>query len=232
MSEIVLANQNLPDTLEDLAKFVIVCREKANAIRAEIRVIEKLELAQEIRDQKREEMMLLGDVLLDAEVRLGELFSQLPTNQGKRTDIAHSNSGVTKFEKLKDLGFSKMQASRLETLADNKNIVELVKAKARENGEFPTRARVLDLAAYKKRKAEEYEQFLDDRVAVYKEYSKMMEAINRFKITDYRMEALRDNFDGTITAEHELGYIGRAKDKLATLEMEIRKPKKRKFLIN
>ena len=54
---------------------------------AEIRAIEKVKLAEEVRNQKRQEAQMLSEVLLDSEVKLGQLFDKIPTNQGKRTDI-------------------------------------------------------------------------------------------------------------------------------------------------
>jgi hypothetical protein len=157
MNEIILQTANLPDNVQDLSRFVLFERERYTAVRAEIRAIEKLKLAEKICNQKRKEAQMLAEILLDAEVRLGELFKQIPKNQGKRTDIEHSNSDVTMSEKpkeeiLNNLGFSKMQANRLETLANNQKLVEYVKAEARENGEYPTRARVLELAGFEIKK--------------------------------------------------------------------------------
>lgn len=43
---------NLPDTVEDLNSFILVNREKLVIVNAEIRAIEKLGLANEIRNQK------------------------------------------------------------------------------------------------------------------------------------------------------------------------------------
>lgn len=85
--EIVVQNQNLPNTIEDLAKFVLVGREKLVSVRAEIRAIDKLELAEEVREQKREEAQMLAEALIDAEVRIGDLLKEIPKAQGKRTDI-------------------------------------------------------------------------------------------------------------------------------------------------
>ena len=53
--ELQTTKQNLPANIEDLSKFVLVGREKLVAVKAEIRAIEKVELAQEVRDQKRDE---------------------------------------------------------------------------------------------------------------------------------------------------------------------------------
>lgn len=75
---IVIQNNQLPDKIEDLAKFVLVGREKLTSVRAEIRAISKLELAEEVREQKREEAQMLAEALLDAEVRIGDLLKQIP----------------------------------------------------------------------------------------------------------------------------------------------------------
>jgi hypothetical protein len=78
----------------------------------------------------RDEAQQLAGALLDAEVRLGQLFQAMPTNQGARTDKEPSNNGVTKYEIIRDLGFDepKMTASRFEALASHVDIVERVKA--------------------------------------------------------------------------------------------------------
>ena len=72
----------LPTVIEDLAKFVLVGREKLVSIRAEIRAIDKLQLAEAVREQKRDEARMLSEALLDAEVRIGELFKQIPKASG------------------------------------------------------------------------------------------------------------------------------------------------------
>lgn len=84
---IVIQNSNLPDKIEDLAKFVLVGREKLTAVRANIRAIDKLQLAEDVREQKKEEAQMLAEALLDAEVRIGDLLKQIPKAQGKRNDI-------------------------------------------------------------------------------------------------------------------------------------------------
>ena len=56
MGELIVSGENkLPASLDDLSKFVLVGREKLVAVRAEIRAIEKVGLAQEVRKQKLSE---------------------------------------------------------------------------------------------------------------------------------------------------------------------------------
>lgn len=193
MPNITAYQENLPDNLKDLSAFVLVGREKLTAVRAEIRAIEKLELAEEVRQQKREEARMLGEALLDAEVRIGELTKRIPKGAGGDRKSFKSNSSVTfesasnssvtdppqtKEEILADMGFGKMQVSRYETLADNKDLVEQVKAEARETGEIPTRGKVLDLVKARKerqqpQKITEYSyEDIDKRANIAKHYLK------------------------------------------------------------
>ena len=166
MNEIILYTSNLPDTMQDLSRFVFFGREKYNAVRAEIRAIEKLKVAEEVLAQKREEASMLMETVLDAEVRLGELFRAIPKAANQYKSAADSDvDSKTKKQVVENLGFSQKQAERLETLSENADLVEYVKAEARENGEFPTRSRVLELATgfkiLKKKEndnAEDYEE--------------------------------------------------------------------------
>ena len=97
-NKLAVTPPSLPTLPEDLAKFILVGREKLMSVRAEIKAINKLQLAQEVRDQKRDEARMLAEALLDAEVRLGELFKQMPKAQGVRTDIEHRCTGASMFE--------------------------------------------------------------------------------------------------------------------------------------
>ena len=87
MNNLIIQQSNLPDTIEELSKFVLVGREKLTAVRAEIRAINKLQLAEDVREQKKEEAQMLAEALLDAEVRIGDLLKTIPKAQGIRTDI-------------------------------------------------------------------------------------------------------------------------------------------------
>lgn len=179
---IIIQNQQLPDKIEDLAKFVLVGREKLTSVRAEIRAINKLELAEEVREQKREEAQMLAEALIDAEVRIGDLLKTIPkaTRGNQYTGKMVSDSGVDnqkpKKQVIEELGFNQKQAERFETMASNKDIVEQVKAEARENEDIPTRTRVLQLVK-EKTKEEQDNELLKEQ---FKE-------IERIKGTEIRM---------------------------------------------
>ena len=202
------------------------------SVRAEIRAINKLKLAEDVHKQKQEEAAMLAEALLDAEVRLGELLKQIPKKQGKRTDLQPPDTTVgkleTKTEVIEDIGFSEKQAERMETLADNQDLVEFVKEEARKNDDIPTRTRVLELAAGKKKKGnDDYGGYLNLHIKVCKEFDKIIELINKFEVNDYRMDALFENFDGATKVNDTIKYIEGAREKLLTIITELRKAEKR-----
>lgn len=180
--ELQTTQSNLPTNIEDLSKFVLVGREKLVAVKAEIRAIEKVELAQEVRDQKRDEARMLSEALLDAEMKLGEMLKKIPKGQGKRTDlqprvISDPKLKKTKSEMIEELGFEKKQAQRFEILADNPDLVERVKAEARENDDLPTRTQVINLAKEKARRAAEENRQIDKDSIIHNKYKQICNAI-------------------------------------------------------
>lgn len=169
MQELAQYQNNLPTTIEDLSKFVLVGREKICSVRAEIRAIDKLQLAEEVYEQKKEEVNLLARVVLDAEARLGELMKEIPKAKGG--DQYHKStidSGVAsamqkpKSEIIKDLGFHPKQAERFEALADNKKAVEIAKFQASEKRKPVTREKALKAARFMKQLPEEQRQEIED----------------------------------------------------------------------
>ena len=161
---------DLPARIEDLAKFVLFGREKLKSVRAEIGAIDRLTLAKDVREQKLAEAQMLSGALLDAERKIGEFTLKLPTNVGvgrwnkeqerqaeqkeKEAEEHQHHTGVKlikdKTERIKELGFNRMQVHRFEVLAKNPEVVEQVKREARENDDIPTRSRVLQLVKEKR----------------------------------------------------------------------------------
>lgn len=142
LNELQTYNYNLPTTIEDLSKFVLIGREQLNAVRAAIRAIDKVGLATEVREQKLQEAQDLADAVLDAEVRIGELTAELP--KAKSNQYVQIRNGAKKQTKLDDIGITKDQASRFEQLAKHPEAVEQAKTEAREKGEVVTRSAALN----------------------------------------------------------------------------------------
>ena len=163
MNELTVANNNLPSNIEDLSKFVLVGREQLVAVRAAIRAIDKVGVAQEVRKQKLKEGQEIGEAVLDAEVRIGELMREVPKAQGKRTDKQPlpTDGQKLKTEVFESMGFTHSQVQRFETLAAHPEIVAQAKAEAKENDDIVTRSLVLSMVKAQK-KADEIEQARTD----------------------------------------------------------------------
>jgi len=138
---------NLPSNINELAKFVLIGREKLTSVRAYIRAIDKLGLAKEVREQKREEANMLAGALLDAEARMGELLKPLTAKHQ-----ATSGAGRSSLPE----GITHKQSHIFQTLAENKDIIEQVKADAEDADDLPTRTEVL-------RRVKEKDRIVRDR---------------------------------------------------------------------
>ena len=170
MNEVTINSTNLPTTIEDLSKFVLIGREKLVAVRAEIRAIDKVGLAEEVRKQKLQEAQAISEAVLDAEVKIGELMRAVPkataynnksgvakTQIDSAVDLGSNNKIESKTDIIKQAGFTPKQVERFQTLAANPDIVEQAKAEARENDDVVSRSLVLNMVKSKK-KEEQLEQ--------------------------------------------------------------------------
>lgn len=144
----------LPAEPEELIKFVLFAQEKIKSLKAEIRAIEKLELAQEVYTQKMEEQDRLLELILAASQKVGEFTKGLATAKGKRNDVRPPPSSGPKFdsskadretktETIQKLGLSTSQVYRFEKLAEHPDIVETVIADSRAGKTTATQKEVL-----------------------------------------------------------------------------------------
>lgn len=148
MNELSTQSIQLPDNVEDLAKFTLIGREKLNAVRAEIRAIEKVGLAKEVHEQKLQEAQEIAEAVLDAEAKIGELTSKMETAKGFASTIKDSGvPNVTKQKQLEQIGITEKQKQRFETLARHPETVERAKEDARAEGRIVTRQDVLNRIA-------------------------------------------------------------------------------------
>lgn len=172
MNEITTVNNSLPTTIEDLSKFVLIGREKLVAVRAEIRAIQKVGLAQEVREQKLAEAQEIAEAVLDAEVRIGELMAQVPT-QSKYNASKRQDNGVqsfhTKTSVIEQAGFTPKQVQRFETLAKHPEIVAQAKAEARENDDVVSRSLALTMIRNQEKAEQRAEKMtaLKEKAAVF-----------------------------------------------------------------
>lgn len=131
-NELVVINSQVPANLEDLSKFILIGKEKLISVKAEIRAMKSLKIAEEVYKQKEIEAKELGGALLLAKVRIGEMLKEIPKatpnpkakNNEIDSTVDFDSPKETKQEKVKDLGFSQKESERFQQLAENKEIVE------------------------------------------------------------------------------------------------------------
>lgn len=223
MNDLTTYQGGLPETAEDLAHFLLIAPEKAAAMRAEIRAIQKVGLAKAVYDQKLEEQRRLCDMILDASVRLGEMTKAIPqVNSNQHIEKVQRDSDVplqkTKTETIEDLGFSKKQVQRFETLADNKDLVEQEKVQAREEGRMPTRTNVINLAQERKKRAELQREQIDRDFDNLKLFRRAVSITKILEVTDEVIDsvaAVDTRLNDTIQdLNNLLGAIIEIRDKL------------------
>lgn len=156
----VVADSKLPAKLEDLSKFVLVGRDKVNSIRAEISALKHIGVLKDVREQKLKEGQAIAGLVLLAESKLGELFSQMQKSSGgDRRSENFKNTAERNFETVEsesvaeikpklevaaEMGFNKNQVSQFQKLAENPDAVQKAIETANDNGEIVTRQKALE----------------------------------------------------------------------------------------
>ena len=148
MNELInFNNYQLPDTIEDLSKFVLVNEERIQALRAEIRAIKKVSLAKEVYEQKLAEAQEIGQITVEAAQKMGELLLQIQKQSGgDRKSINFQNPTSADYEKTKtqitsEMGMTSQQVSQYQQMAQNPEAVQAAIQKAIENGDVISRSR-------------------------------------------------------------------------------------------
>ena len=230
MAALTVQTINLPDTIEDLSRFVLIGREKLKAVQAQIRAIDKISLAQEVRDQKREEAQMLSGALLDAEARLGDLLKTIPKASGgdrRSEDFKTAIGGGFEKPKAKvveELGFSETQVRRFETLAENRDLIEQVKQEAREKDEIPTRARVLNLARERERRQcqeNNHGEYLSECKKTALKYSTTISNTSNLSVETADLKKWSELLDARLR-ESELSRVENALMKLSQIRQFLR----------
>lgn len=162
-NQITVTTQNLPTNIEDLSRFVLIGTEKLVAVRAEIRAIEKVGLAREVYEQKKREAQELGEAVLDAETKVGELMARVPKAKNQYDNAVVSGVHSTKADVIEQAGFTVKQVQRFETMAAHPKAVAQAKAEAREKGEIVTRQSVLDKIREEKEDSKKQKNLAGDK---------------------------------------------------------------------
>lgn len=147
MNELIKNNTQLPENIPDLAKFVLIGRDKLQAVRAEIHAIDKVGMAKDVYQQKLEEAQAIAEVVTDAECRMGELIKAIPKATPNNNPFHEISPQVDlvkpKSEVIKESGITQRQAEQFQMMASHPQAVAEAKARAREEGVVLSRNAVI-----------------------------------------------------------------------------------------
>ena len=152
MNELINRDTQLPDTLEDLTQFVLVGKAKLQAYMLKLQTVNKLSVAQEIRDQTLKETQEVSNALIAAEQRIGELLMAIPKQTGNQYSASAERSEKAKSEVIAEMGYERHEASDYQQMAKHPEVVQKVLDDALASGEVVTKASVMrEIKHYKDR---------------------------------------------------------------------------------
>lgn len=161
MNDLTQRTAQLPDTIEEVADFVVVNEEKLNAVKAAIRLARKandINLA-ELETQQRE----LEKTTVLAQCKLGELTAKMEKNAGRPSNNFSEPRKNFKQEQLRNIGVSYQRANEYEKMAAHPEIVQQVI----ESGKPVTKAAILQNIKRKERQEAIKEQEAQPRSSSY-----------------------------------------------------------------
>jgi hypothetical protein len=145
-NELTVKKDYLPDSIDQLQEYILIGKERLKAYHLKVSAIYRLELAREVREQAVEDGQRMGEALLWAEAKLGELLKEIEPKRDKQ-----SSTQRTSLSSLPN-GITHKQSHFAQTLADHKDVIEEVIQEAKDNEDIPTRTQVLQKIEIKKRK--------------------------------------------------------------------------------
>lgn len=164
MEAIAPRREQLPAKPEELHKWLLIGKQVLKAQKAKLRAIQDAETAQTAKDAALADTQDMAEILLDAEVRFGEVLAAIDKRPSRRS----SRQG-TSLRALPD-GVTKKESHEAQKLKEHRDIVEHCKAQAREKGDIVT-ARMVSKAIKeadreeKKREKEEAAKREQGRIA-------------------------------------------------------------------
>lgn len=152
MNDIIKRKETLPDTIEDLSRFIMIGKEQLKAYEARLKAVGHAGFAKDVRDQKLGECQDMATALLSAEARLGDLLEEIP----KKYTIS-SVGGTNRPQREPSLppGITKKQSHYAQEISRNRDLIQETIDRAIEKDEIPRRTDVLKAIHKKKRDAAE-----------------------------------------------------------------------------
>ena len=147
ISDLVLATERLPDTVEQLLPLRFIGEKAVRFYKDKVDLIDKLKLGKDQRDETLRDGQDAGKALLMIEGKIGELYSKIPKVAGgdmrpeSRNSRPENSKG--KMETIEDQGIDRGDAWRAQRIHEHPEVVEEVIREAEEDQDIPTKGAVL-----------------------------------------------------------------------------------------
>lgn len=187
MTELASQKRQMPDTFEDLSKFVLYSETRLKAAREQIRAIQRVNVAKDVYEQKLAEAQEIGEVAVEAAQKMGELLLQIQKQSGANNFSRDNEKLKTKTEITAEMGISKDQVSQYQQMAQNPEAVKAAIQKAIDNGDVVSRSQVMKEIRAVKEEAKRRIEELEAR------QPEVREVVKQVVPEDY--EELKKNFD-------------------------------------
>ena len=151
MFKLIKAQGMLPATLDKLVPMSFIGQAAVKFYQTKIRLMTQLKMTEEQRQATLRDGQDAGEMLLDIEGRIGELLPSPEEAQahGRTQAKVHGRTGKDDGRILPE-GITSKKAHQARAIKDNPEIVERVKAQARENEDIPTKTAVLNAIEHQK----------------------------------------------------------------------------------
>jgi hypothetical protein len=138
---------HLPATIDELREFILIGKAKLKVYEAKVKLIKDLNLAKSVKDQALEDGQDVGEAILWAEAKLGELLKKI---SGKHPLPSKEEGG--RFKKVLPKGISYKQSERAQRLSEHPEVIKEVVKEAKKNEDLPTRTAVFSKIREKQEK--------------------------------------------------------------------------------
>ena len=162
MNDLTIRAEQLPETIEQKAEYVLFGTDALKAYRAKLSAVKKRFgiLPEQYKQLEREAQETAENVLLFS-VDVGEHIASLPKDTSfhgnQHKEVTRPIGQNTRAEAIGGLGFTERQARDLQTIAAHPDIVQNVIEEARQSGDVASRSAVIKKVKAK-RKAEAIEE--------------------------------------------------------------------------
>lgn len=137
---------HLPQKLDDLVPLSFIGSAAVSFYRSKIKLMDQLKMTEAQRKATLHDGQDAGEMLLDIETRIGELI-----NKGRDGNLHTRGKDGRIIHDLPE-GITEKRSHQARVIATNPEIVEKVKAQARENEDIPTRTAVINEIRYQREK--------------------------------------------------------------------------------